>query len=128
YAISSMNRARAEEVDGRAEQLLATPTPRASWLAANMGITFLTSTILVFVTMVGMWGGATSAGMTDPGPGDYLTTSVAYVAAFAVIIGVSGALFAWVPRLQGWTWLVIGIGFVIGVFGPVFNLPGWMSW
>ncbi len=128
YAISAMNRARTEEISGRAENLLSTPTSRDTFLGSHLVITFGATAVMLIVSMVLMWAGGRSAGMTDPGFGDYVTTTLGYVAAIAVYVGVAAALFGWFPRFVQLAWVLIAWTFVFGVFGPIFNAPEWMNW
>ncbi|MCL1900715.1 MAG: hypothetical protein FWG11_09475 [Promicromonosporaceae bacterium] len=126
YGISAVQRARGEESSGRLELTLATPVSRHRWLAANLGVPTVASAALVALGALGMFAGAASVGVTDPGIGQYLLAAVVYLPAMAVIVFLTAALFAWVPRLITAAWALVAFGFVEGMLGDALNLPGWL--
>ena len=128
FAISTFLRLRTEESSGRLEQLLATPASRSRMLGAQLLVVGIGVTIATTAAMVGMWAGAASAGMTNPGLGDYLLTTASYLAAIAVYLGFAAVLFGWFPRCAQLAWLPVAYTFIVGIFGGVFNAPNWMDW
>ncbi|WP_432548560.1 ABC transporter permease [Kineococcus sp. SYSU DK004] len=124
YGIAAVLRARGEESSGRLEPVLALPVSRTRWLAAQVGVAALGTGVLVLVTGLTLWLGAVLVGVTDPGPGTYLVAVLAHVPALAVHLGLTAALYAWVPRAAAAVpWALLAFAAVVGVFGPLLDVP-----
>ncbi len=124
YGVAAVLRARTEETSGRLEPVLALPVSRARWLGAQLGAAALGTGVLALVTGATLWLGAVAVGVTDPGPSIYLTAVLAYAPGLAVYLGLTAALYAWWPRAAGVVpWVLLAFGFVVGVFGPLLDLP-----
>lgn len=128
YGISMLSRARAEEASGRLELALATPVSRTRWLGAQLAVACLSTALVWVASILAMYAGAVSVGVDDPGFGAYLQVIAFFLPALAVYIGLAAALYAWAPRLMAWAWILIAWGIVIGIFGPAFDAPEWLSW
>ncbi|MGI5188452.1 ABC transporter permease [Promicromonospora sp. CA-289599] len=123
YAIVMAGRARAEEVAGRAEVVLALSVSRTRWLGAHLAVVGLSTVALVAVSVYAMWAGAVQVGMDEPGLAAYTDVFWTYSVALLVFLGLSAALYAWVPRLTSAAWLLLVYTFVVGMFGAIFDLP-----
>ncbi|GAB2466704.1 exporter of polyketide antibiotics [Xylanimonas ulmi] len=123
YGISAVLRARTEETEGLAEYALATAVSRGRWLGAQLAVAGIGAAVLTVAGGVGVAIGAYSVGATDPSFGAYLVASAAYLPAVAVVIALSAALFAWLPRLAGLPWAILVLAFVVGMFGEALDLP-----
>lgn len=126
--VQAVLRLRAEEAEGCAELLLATPVSRVAWVAATCLIA-ATSVMLVTLAM----GVATGAALFRSGGAadDVLTyagAGLAHAPAALVFVAVTALIFAVVPRVTialGWGLLVIG--FVLGQFGELLQVPEWLQ-
>ncbi|GGC00027.1 ABC transporter permease [Cellulomonas carbonis] len=124
YGIAAVLRARAEESAGRLEPMLALPVSRGRWLGAQLGVATLGTVVLAVTTALTLWLGAALVGITDPGLGTHVEAAVAYLPGLAVYLGLTAALYAWVPRAAApLPWALLAFGFVAGVFGPLLDLP-----
>ncbi len=125
YGIAAVLRARSEESAGRLEPMLGLPVSRTRWFAAQTGVAALGTLVLAVTTGVTLWLGALLVGITDPGFGTYLQATFAYLPGLAVYLGLTAALYAWVPRAAAAVpWALLAFGFVLGIFGPLLDLPG----
>lgn len=127
YAIAMGQRARGEESSGRLETVLAAPVSRLRWLGSQIAVSVVGTVVLLALSMLALWLGAVSVGMTDPGLGDYLSLFVAYLPAVVIFSGLTVALYGWLPRAVGASWLLLAFVFVVGMFGPLLNLPTWVQ-
>jgi ABC-2 type transport system permease protein len=124
YGIAAVLRARGEELAGRLEPMLALPVSRGRWLGAQLGVAAVGTLVLALTTGVTIWLGAVLVGITDPGLDRYLQAALVHVPALALYLGLTAALYAWVPRAAApLPWALLTFGFVVGVFGPLLDLP-----
>lgn len=127
-AVQVVTRARSEEAHGTAEAVLATPVDRVRWLRDFVVVAVIAILIVVLASIAGAALGVT-AGDGDP---DLLQTAVVVglgqVAAASVFVAVTALVFVVAPRLTiplGWTIVVVAM--VIGLFGPIFGFPEWLT-
>ncbi|NYF09082.1 ABC-2 type transport system permease protein [Leifsonia sp. AK011] len=126
--VQAVLRLRAEEAEGRAEMLLATPTGRGVWV----GSTLLVSALSVVVVCA--FGGGAAGLLIAASSGDataigsYAGAGLAHAPAALVFVAVTALVFALVPRATialGWGLLVLGL--VLGQFGDLLALPEWLQ-
>jgi ABC-2 type transport system permease protein len=127
YATVMATRPKAEESSGRVELALALPLSRTHWLGAQLLVAGLGTVVLFAVSVYAMWAGAVSVDWEDQSFGDYTEVVWTHVPALTVYLGLTAALFAWVPRATGLGWALIAYTFLIGMFGELFDLPGWTN-
>lgn len=126
--IQAVLRMRAEEAEGRAELLLATPASRARWLGANL-LTAAVSAALVSATA----GTAAAVGLGVSGTADgpawsLIPAALAHVPAALVFLAAAAVAFALAPRLSiVLAWGLLAAGLVLGEFGELFGLPLWLQ-
>lgn len=126
--IQAVLRLRAEEVEGRAELLLAAPVSRDRWLGANL--VMAAGSVLAVTTTAGA-AAAVGVGLSGTGngaPGLLVPAALAHAPAAAVFLAVTAVLFAAAPRLcipLGWGFLAVGL--MLGEFGEVLGLPVWLQ-
>ena len=124
FGIAAVLRARSEESAGRLEPMLGLPVSRSRWFGAQMTVAALGTLVLALTTGATLWLGAVLVGITDPGLGTYLQAVLAYLPALAVYLGLTAALYAWVPRGAAvLPWALLTFGFIVGVFGPLLDVP-----
>lgn len=126
--IRAVLRLRAEEVEGRAELLLAVPKSRARWLGANLSVVAAAA-----VLVSGTAGAAAAIGLglsgTRYGPGASLVSAaLAHVPAALVFLTATALVFAAAPRASiplGWGMFAAGL--ILGEFGELFGMPVWLQ-
>lgn len=126
FGLAALGHLRTEESSGRAELVLATPTSRVRFAGSHILLAVLGVVLLLLVT-----GLATGAvyGRTISDPGQIMRVGMSALAqapAALVFLGVYVALFGWLPRATPAAWAVLIAGLVIGEFGRLFELPGWV--
>ena len=127
-AVQVVCRTRQEEARGTAEPVLATPVGRVRWLADHLVIGFAAIVLVVLAAVAGAALGIAG----QPGDGDLvrdvLVTGGGQVAAASVFLVVTAVVFALAPRATiplGWTLVLVGT--VLGLFGPLFGFPAWVT-
>lgn len=127
YVVYAAQALRAEETQGRAEAILATPTSRAAWAGAHLGVIAVAATLVMVVT--GVLTGAAVAAVT--GDRSLLGTTVLahlnLVPAVLVVLGVCALLHGWAPRLLApLAWALVAIMVFVGNFAALLDVPQWV--
>lgn len=126
--IQALLRLRAEEAEGRAELLLATPGTRVQWLGANLTLAGGSTAVVAVVAGLAATAGLAVAGAGHHAPGLLVGAAAAHVPAALIFVAAAAVLFAGVPRLSiplAWGALVAGL--VLGQFGELLRLPAWLQ-
>lgn len=126
FGIVMAQRVRAEEEASRGELVLAGPTSRFQWLASQTSVALVGMAVLMAVSTYAMWLGAVTSGWEAQSFGDYSAVLWSYLPALAIHLLLVVAIYGWAPRLTGLAWVLVAYTFVIGMFGSLFELPGWM--
>lgn len=126
--IQTVLRLRAEEVEGRAELLLAAPVSRGRWLNANL--VMAVGCVLAVTTTAGAAAavGVALSGAGNGAAGLLVPAALAHVPAAAVFLAGTAVAFAAAPRLSiplGWGFLAVGL--MLGEFGDLLGLPVWLQ-
>ena len=126
FAVSSVLRLRSEETAGRAEVLLATAVSRPRWAGSHLTVAIVGSAAIMVVAGLGM--GVTYAIIaSDAGQiGRLAGAAAAFVPPLWVVVGLTFAVYGLVPRAVAAAWAALGLFVVIGFFGQLFGLPGWL--
>ncbi len=116
YAIQATLRLRSEELELRAEQVLATSASRLQWAASHLLVVALGSAVVLAALglTAGLTYGLSSSG-TAASPGaavgqellQMLAATLVYLPALWVLIGLTAALFGLLPRLVSGSWIVL---------------------
>jgi ABC-2 type transport system permease protein len=125
-ALQIVQRLRGEEAEQRAEAVLATGTSRAAWLGSNVVMALAAGALGLALGGLGL--GLTYA-MTGGGAHQVprlLGAALAYVPAVWLLTGLAVAVFGLVPRWTAAGWVVLTGCLVIGMFGALLDLPGWV--
>ncbi|MCX5068651.1 ABC transporter permease [Micromonospora lupini] len=126
YGIQAALRARAEEVAGRAEPLLATAVSRTRWLAAHLLFALLGPVVVLAVA--GLTTGL-AYGLSVGDVGGELPRLVgaglAQVPAAWVLAGLAALLVGWLPRFSSAAWAVLAGCLLLGQIGAVLKLSQW---
>jgi len=127
FAIQAVMRMRSEETNTHAEQVLATAVSRTRFAASHLAMS-LGGTLLILLT-VGVAFGVSDTIVT--GNADAIRQSIVGSLAFApavwVLAAFTLALIGVVPRASAWGWTLLGVCFVIGMFGQLLDLPQWVE-
>lgn len=121
-------RARQEEAHGTAEIVLATPVPRVRWLLEYwiVGVVVIV-VVLAASALAGVLGAARSADAASLVP-NVLEAAAAQIPACLVFLGVSLLVFVLLPRAtMPLAWTLVGLGAILGFFGPILQLPEWLT-
>jgi len=127
YAVATTLRLHSEEIEGRAEPVLATPVSRIRWAAGHL----FTATIgpAAMLAVVGAASGVAYG--THGGMGHQvlrlLGAGVAQVPTAWLMVGVAVAAFGLVPRLTvGVSWGALAVAALISIVGPLVRLNHWV--
>jgi ABC-2 type transport system permease protein len=124
FAIQSTLRIRGEEASTHAEPVLATPVSRTRWVASHLAIAFGATVVLLLVT--GLSFGISDAAVTgDAGAiAESVVGAMVYSPAVWVLVGLTALIIGVAPRASTVVpWTVLGICFVIGMFGQLLDIP-----
>lgn len=121
-------RLRAEESEGRAEVLLATPASRVRWIGS--ALTVAAGSVLAVCTVTGATIGVAVLNFSgDSGALIRFTgAALAHAPAALVFVALTAVVFAVLPRLTipvGWGALILGL--IVGQFGDLLRLPEWLQ-
>jgi ABC-2 type transport system permease protein len=125
FAVSVLTHAGGDESGGRAEEVLATATSRARWLAASLLVAALGSLWLLFVTGLTLWIGYASAG--GPSAADLVSAAIGWSPAVWVVTGLAAVLLAIRSRwaVLGWAWP--GLFLTLTIVGELVGFPAWLT-
>jgi ABC-2 type transport system permease protein len=125
FAIQSILRIRSEEANDRTEPILATPVSRGRYWASHLAVTALgTVVVLVVSGLVLGIAAALSVGDADLVLSG-LAAMITYLPATMVLVGIAALLIGTLPRRAALSWVALTAGFVVAMFGPILDLPGW---
>ena len=121
YGVQAVLRARAEETEGRAEVVLATATSRLSWFGSHLLCAGGGATVLVLAgaTAVGA-AAAPNSGVTFT---QTLASSLVQLPAVLTVTAAAALLVGLLPRLSMLGWALVGVMFLVSLWGPILNLP-----
>ena len=127
YGLAAAARLRAEEANGHAEVLLATPASRLAWAASHLTVALVGVAVVVVASgaAAGLTHGLSVGDVTGQVP-RLVGASAAQIPAAWVMVGVVVLLFGLVPRWVGGAWGVFAAFIVLGEFGPLWGLPRWV--
>lgn len=118
---------RAEEKAGRTEHLLARAVTRVQVMGSFLGTALATAVVMQLVGILGLWAAA-SAVVADPFPlGHTLLSSLAYVPAVWILVGLAALCVGTAPKAAALVWFYLGYTFFADYFGSLLQLPAWMA-
>src|SRR3546814_12283460 len=124
YSVQTTLRMRSEEQAGRAEPVLAGALSRWRWAGSHLQV--VVAGTLVVLAAAGLGTGVTY-GLIDGDAGHVprlLAASLVHAPAALVVVGVTVALYGFVPRFAVAGWALVAALFVMGFFGDILSLPG----
>ncbi len=128
YGVEATLRLRSEEINGRAEPVLATRVSRLGWLLGHLLVVVSGTVVLLAVAGVsaalahGLRTGNPAAALSDLAP-----AGVLQVPAVAVMVGLTVCLFGLVPRASTAAWAFLAVSVVLAQLGPILQLPAWLQ-
>ena len=125
YGVQVGMRFYAEELDYRAEPLLAAALARPKLFASHAVIALLgpAAALLLGGAVIGV---TSSAAGGSVGAGDLIVQALAEIPAVWVLIGLSLALIGAHPVARPAAWLGVVAAFVLTILGPMFRLWDWI--
>lgn len=127
YVVFAVQSLRVEEGRGRAEAVLATPTSRAAWAGSHLAVIGAWAVGIVVAT--GLLTGLAALAVTGDGAlvGTTLVAHLNLIPAVLVVLGLSALLYGWAPALLApVAWTLVGVMVLVGNFGTLLDLPGWL--
>jgi ABC-2 type transport system permease protein len=126
-AVSLVTRMHTEEVTTRLEVLLATPVQRVRWALGHVALAVLASAVVMLVT-AGVAGAVHGSATGDLGGtvGRLAAAAASTLPAVWVALAVAVLLHGAVPRLTGLAWAALILFLLVGEFGDLLDLPGWL--
>jgi ABC-2 type transport system permease protein len=127
YAVQATLRLRSEETELRAEQVLATATPRIGWAGSHMLVAAVGSAVMLAIggLLAGLAHGLRAGDLGGELP-RVLGGALVQLPAVWVMAGIGAALFGLLPRLVvGVTWAVLAVVLFITTFGEPLQLGQW---
>ena len=124
--VQGVLRLRGEEVDGHAELLLTSPLTRLRWLGGAVVLGVVSVLVVLTGLAAASW---LSFAVLGDGPHARSAAGQAFGAlpAALVLVGVTALLVTVVPRhCVGLAWSVFALAVVLGLFGQLLDLPGWL--
>ncbi|MCR8899263.1 multidrug ABC transporter permease [Gordonia sp. GONU] len=122
--VQIVNRVRTEELEDRAEAVLATSVARVRYIATNVAVALLATAafLLIAGVVVGIFASTADIGITF---GDALLQALATIPATWTVIAFAVAVIGARPVARPAIWLGVLVSFVMTILGPSFKLPGW---
>jgi ABC-2 type transport system permease protein len=125
FTISSVLRLRSEELSGRADPILATPTPRRRWASSHLAVAAGGTIIIMSVTGLATGVGfALAAGEVGKIPA-ILAGALVMIPAMLVLGAFAMMLYGFSQRWAPFAWAGFAWVIVAGLFGTVIDIPEW---
>ncbi|WP_149203015.1 ABC transporter permease [Actinotalea subterranea] len=122
YVVIAVNRLRREEDEGRTAAVLATGVSRARWLGGSLLVTGAAATLLLAVSGLALGAGAGASVGDSSLAGQFALAALVYVPVVWCFMGL--AVLALGARVApGWVWLVLIASIIVGMYGPMMELP-----
>jgi ABC-2 type transport system permease protein len=126
FAVQSSLRPRGEEVELRAEPVLATAQSRVVWAGSHIVVAAVGVTLIALAAGAGA-GLAYGISISDFGQVPRLAgAALVHVPAAWVLVGVTVALFGLAPRAAKLAWAVFAVCALVATFGELLGLPSWL--
>ncbi|MBN9188806.1 MAG: hypothetical protein J0I62_09950 [Microbacterium sp.] len=127
-AVQTVVRARQEEAHGTAELVLASPVDRVRWLADYVVVATCAVVIVVAAAVLAGYVGVAAHGGGATLYRAVTVTGLGQLAAASVFTVLTALVFVVAPRATiGVGWALVLAGTILGLFGPLFGLPGWTT-
>jgi ABC-2 type transport system permease protein len=119
-------RARSEEKEGRAENILARSVTREKYLAGYAASAFVTSVMLQFATALGLYAASASV-LEEPISLTFLLkANMVFLPALWVMVGAAILLVGALPKASNAIWGCFAFAFFTEFIGRMLKLPEWL--
>jgi len=126
--LTAAMKARGEEKEGRAEQVLIRPVPRGRYLAGYTALAFAASVLMPCAAAAGLYSAAAADGTNPFTVGGLLEAHLVYLPALWVMIGAAVLITGLAPRISGAVWGYYGFVCFVTLMGGIPGLlPGWLT-
>lgn len=126
-AVQLIVRLRQEEAGGSAEVMMSTPLSQVRWLLEFLLVGVVSIVLVLAVAALASGFAAIGAGQDAARLGDSFSAAAAQLPVAFVYLGVLSLVFVVAPS---WTipvsWVALGLGTFVGIFGGLVNLPDWI--
>ncbi|MDD9206350.1 polyketide antibiotic transporter [Georgenia sp. 10Sc9-8] len=126
FIVLAVQRARAEETEGRAEPVLATATSKHAWLAGHVLVVAVGALVLLALASLATGVGAGAVTGDSGYVTDVLLAGLVGYPALLVVLGLATLLYGLGPRALTLTWVVVVLGGIVEFFGPLLDPPRWL--
>ena len=126
FGVSAADRLRSEEVEGRAEPVLATATTRVRWASSHYLIALLGGAALMLVSGLALGVSASLSLGSWSHFGGIVIAALAQIPAVWVITSLVMLAFGWLPRATVAVWGLLVAFVAVGEFGALWKLPEWL--
>ncbi|GAB2660795.1 exporter of polyketide antibiotics [Gordonia jinhuaensis] len=122
--VQTINLVRNEELNDRAEPVLATAVTRNRYLGSSVAVAFAETALYMVIAgvVVGIFTAYHNIGISF---GDALLQAVATIPAVWTVVAVAVAVIGAVPQARLASWIGVLASFAITLFGPSFKFPEW---
>ncbi|SER70336.1 ABC transporter permease [Lentzea albida] len=126
YGLQTAMRLHGEEVELRAESLLATPVGRVRWASSHVVVAL--AGVVVLLVSAGLAAGTVHAARTGDlsAVGEVLAGALVQIPAAWVLVGIVVAAYGLAPRLVVAGWSALAVFLVLGELGPLFGFDQWL--
>ena len=126
-AIALITRMHTEETTTHLEAILATPVRRVAWALGHVVLAVLASALVLLVgaTVAGLVHGA-DVGDIGGTVGRLTGAAISALPAVWVVMAVAMLLYGALPRFTGLAWAALIVFLLLGEFGDLLKLPGWL--
>jgi ABC-2 type transport system permease protein len=122
YAVIAVNRLARDESEGRTGAVLATGVSRPRWLGARLVVTGLGAVVLLLTCGFGLGLGAGSSTGDTGLVAAFPLAGLAYLPVVACFVGLA-TLAHGLRAGTWWVWTLLVASIVVGLYGPLLNLP-----
>lgn len=123
YVVMAVGSLRREEESARMEVELSARRSRGGWLATHLLVAALGAAVVGAVGALALAGTTAAALADDSWLGDVLTGAAAYLPVVGLFVGLTVALFGWLPRGYALAWAVFALAAILAYLGPGLDLP-----
>lgn len=122
--VQIVNRVRTEELEDRAEPVLATAVSRPRYLAPSVLLAFAAPALFILIAgvVIGFLAASANIGLNF---GDPPLQAVATIPAVWTVVALAVAIIGARPRVQIASWAGVFASFGLTLLGPSFKLPDW---
>ncbi len=123
YAVIAVNRQHREEAEGRTGAVLGSAISRYRWLGGALAVTTIGSAILLLLSGLSFGLGiASSTGETSV-VWDFTLAALVYLPVALGFAGLAAVAYGLPRGGVWWVWTLLIGSIVLGMYGPLFNLP-----